>query len=63
MGILTKYSNFQNIFIPVLDNHAPAMKKIVCFNNSLFMTETLRNVIMHRSRLKNKYIRKRNTKN
>ena len=62
-GVVTEYSNFQNIFIQVLNNHAPAKKKIVRFNNSPFMTKTLRKAIMHRSRLKNIYIRKRNGKN
>ena len=62
-GIVTEYSNFQNIFIQVLNNHAPAKKKIVRFSNSPFMTKTLRKAIMHRSRLKNIYIRKRNDKN
>ena len=62
-GVVTEYSNFQNIFIQVLNNHAPAKKKIVRFNNSSFMTETLRKAVMHRSRLKNIYICKRNDKN
>ena len=62
-GVVTEYSNFQNIFIQVLNNHAPAKKKIVRFSNSPFMTKTLRKAIMHRSRLKNIYIRKRNDKN
>ena len=39
------------------------IKKIARFNNSPFMTKTLRKAIMHRSRLKNIYIRKRNDKN
>ena len=49
--IVTEYSNVQNIFIQVLNNHAPAKKKIVLFNNSPFMIKTLRKAIMHRSRL------------
>ena len=61
-GVITAYSNFQNIFIQVLNNHAPAKKKIVRFNNNPLMTKTLRKV-MHRSRLKNIFIRKRNDKN
>ena len=60
-GVVTKYSNFQNIFIQVLHHHAPAMKKM-SFNNSPFMTKTFRKAIMHRSRLKNIYIHKRNDK-
>ena len=54
-GIITEYSNFQ-IFIEVLNNHAPAKKKIVRFNNSPFMTKTLRKAIMHRSILKKIHI-------
>ena len=61
-GVVTEYSNFQNIFIQILNYHAPA-KKNVRFNNSFFMTKTLKKAIMHRSRLKNIYFRKRNNKN
>ena len=59
-GIVTECSHFQNIFIQVLNNHAPAKKKILRFNNSPLMTKTIRKAIMHRSRLKNIYIRKGN---
>ena len=62
-GIETEYSNFQNIFIEVLNNQAPAEKKNVRFNNKPFMIKTLRTAIMHRSRLKNIYIRKKSDKN
>ena len=58
-GVVTEYSNFQNIFIQVLNNYAPAKKENVRFN----MTKTLRKAIMHRPRLKNIYICKRNDKN
>ena len=36
-GIVTEHSNFQNIFIQVLNNYAPAKKENVRFN----MTKTL----------------------
>ena len=62
-GIETEYSNFQNIFIEVLNNQAPTEKKNVRFNNKPFMIKTLRTAIMHRSRLKNIYIRKKSDKN
>ena len=51
-GVVTECSNFQNIFIQVPNNHAPAKKTIVRFNNSPFMIKTFRKAIMHRSRLK-----------
>ena len=46
-GIVTVYSNFQNDFIQVLNNHTPAKKKTVRFSYSPFMTKTLRKAIMH----------------
>ena len=49
-GIVTEYSNFQNIFIQVLNNHAPAEKK----NCTIIVFSSLR----HRSRLKNTYSKK-----
>ena len=57
-GIITKYSNFQNIFIQVLNNQAPTKKKKFVLT-SLFMTKSLKKAIMKRSRLKNKYIWKK----
>ena len=54
-GILTEYSNIQDIFIQVLNNHAPTKTKSMHFNNSSFMTKTLRKAFIHRSRLKHIY--------
>ena len=47
-----EYSDFQISFTQVLHNHALTKKKILRFNNSPFMTKTLRKAIMHRSKLK-----------
>ena len=49
------YSCFQNIFIALLNKHAPIKKKIMRFNNNPFISKTLRKAIMHRSKLKNIY--------
>ena len=57
-GIITKYSNFQNIFIQVLNNQAPTKKKKFV-STSIFTTKSLKKAIMKRSRLKNKYIWKK----
>ena len=46
------YSLFENIFLQVLNAHAPVKKKIQRFNNNPFMSKQLRKAIMHRSRLK-----------
>ena len=53
-----EYSDFQSTFTRVLHNNAPIKKKILRFNNSPFMTKTLRKSIMHRSKLKNIYNKK-----
>ena len=58
-----KDSDFQSTFTRVLHNHAPIKKKILRFNNSPFMTKTLRKAIMHRSKLKNIYNKKRTNDN
>ena len=52
------FSDFQNTFTTVLHKHAPIKKKILRFNNNPFMSKVLRKVIMHRSKLKNVYIKK-----
>ena len=44
-----EYSNFQSIFIQVFNNNAPAMQKIVHFNNSSLMTKILRRTVLHGS--------------
>ena len=58
-----EYSNFQSIFSRVLHNHASIKKKILRFNNSSFMTKAPRKAIMHRSKLKNIYNKKRTNDN
>ena len=49
------YSGFQNIFIVLLNKHAPIKKKIIRFNNNPFRSKALRKAIMQRSKLK-KYL-------
>ena len=45
---ITEYSHFQNIFLEILHKHAPIKKKILRFNDNLFMTKALRKATMHR---------------
>ena len=52
---IMSYEDFHEIFIRVLDRHAPMKTKIVRGNNGPFMTKTLSKEIMHRSKLKNNY--------
>ena len=44
------YSCFQNIFIALLNKHAPIKKKKMRFNNNPFMSKAWRKAIMHRSK-------------
>ena len=57
------YSTFQNIFLHVLNTHAPVKKKVQRFNNNRFMTKQLRKAIVRCSRLKNIYNKTRSTEN
>ena len=49
------YLTFQNIFLQVLNTHAPVKQKVQRFNNNRFMTKQLCKAIMRHSRLKNIY--------
>ena len=50
-----QYENFHEIFMKVLDTHAPTKQRIVRGNNQPFMNKTLSKAFMHRSKLKNLY--------
>ena len=56
---INKYLSFENAFLKVLDIHAPIKKKIVRANDAPYMTKALRKAIATRSRLENKFHRKR----
>ena len=43
--------------------HAPRKQKYIRGNNSSYITKALRKEIMHRSRLRNKFLREREQKN
>ena len=58
----TAYDDLEEIFLRLLNKHAP-LKKILRHNNGPFMTKELRKEIMKRSKLKNKYNKKRNYEN
>ena len=56
---IVNFSDIQNTFTAILHKHAPIEKKNPRFNNSPFMSKTLRKEFMHRTKLKNIYNRKR----
>ena len=52
------YDNFKEMFIKVLNQHAPTKKKFIRGNNATFMNKTLSKAFMHRSKLKNNFNKK-----
>ena len=55
---IMSYEDSHDIFIRVLDRHAPIKTKKVRGNNGHFMTKALSKEIMHRSNLKNNFNKK-----
>ena len=51
---------FDEVFMTVLNRHAPLKKKILRANHSSYMSKTLRKAIMRRSYLEKKYFFKKN---
>ena len=49
--------HFLNIFIEILNKHAPIKKKYLRANQGEFMSKELNKAIMTRSRLRNKYLK------
>ena len=54
-----EYQHFLNIFIEVLNKHAPMKEKYLRSNQGRFITKKLHKAIMKRSRLRNKFLRDR----
>ena len=53
--LILGYAHFEQIFLQVLEKHAPVKQRVVRANDKPFMTKVLRKAIMRRSFLKNKY--------
>ena len=51
------YDVFEEVFLDVLNKHAPFKKKVFRANHKPYMTKSLRKAIMRRSALENKYHR------
>ena len=51
-----EYQHFLNIFIEILNKHAPMKQKYLRANQGRFMTKNLHKAIMKRSRLRNKFL-------
>ena len=57
------YDKFKEIFMKILDMHAPKKKKVIRGNNAPFMNKDLTQAFMHRSKLKNKFNKNPTEKN
>ena len=51
------YENFENIYLSVLDKHTPCKTKFIRANEAPFMNKELKNSVMVRSRLRNRYLK------
>ena len=56
------YDKFEEVFMGRLNEYAPMKEKIVRANNASFMNKILSKAVMTRSRLHNKYCRRRQTR-
>ena len=54
-----EYQHFLNIFLDVLNKHAPIKKKYIRANQSNFMTRKLSKAIMKRSKLRNRFLKEK----
>ena len=57
--MVDNYSSFENVFIDVLNRHAPIKKKVIRANHAPYVTKALRKAIMKRCQLENIYFKKR----
>ena len=51
------YATFQRKFMEILNEHAPMKERLVRANNAPFMNKILSKAVMHRSRLRNNYLK------
>ena len=56
---INKYQQFESVFLNVLERHAPLKKKTVRANEAPYTSKAARKAIATRSRLENKFHRKR----
>ena len=59
----SNFEEFCNTFLATLNKHAPLKKKKIRYNHQVFMSKTLCKAIMKRTKLRNKFSRKRFSEN
>ena len=55
LSSVSEFESFHDAFKVILNQFAPLKQKLIQNNNQPFMTKTLRNTIMKRSKLRNKF--------
>ena len=60
---INEYKHFQQIFLEILNIHAPIKKKQLRANHVPYMTKALRKAIMKRSELESKYVKNKTNEN
>ena len=60
---INEYKHFEQIFLEILNIHAPIKKKLLRANHVPYMTKALRKAIMKRSELESKYVKNKTSAN
>ena len=60
---ITNYESFEDVFLTILNKHAPLKKKVLRSNQAPYMTIALRKAIMRRSELESKYFKNKTNEN
>ena len=60
---INEYKHFKQLFLEILNIHAPIKKKLLRANHVPCMTKALRKTIMKRSELESKYIESKTSEN
>ena len=61
--VYTDYNVFEQIYLEIMNVHAPMKKKLLRANHVPYMTKALRKAIMKRSGLKSKYLENKISEN
>ena len=61
--LINEYKHFKQIFLEVLNTHAPIKRKLLRANHVPYMTKALRKAIMKRSELESKYVKNKTNEN
>ena len=60
---INEYKNFEQIFLEVVNTHAPIKRKLLKANHAPYMRKALRKALMKRSKLESKYVKNKTNEN